>query len=224
MLVVIEGLDGSGKSTQLQLLQEHLRQRQMAYEYLHFPRLDTPLWGNLISRFLRGEFGDNHQVNPYLVALLYALDRNDARSLLQSWLEAGKLVVLDRYVNSNIAYQCAKFSSPEKQRELEQWILSLEYGYYRLPRPDLNIFLDVPVAFVRQQLTRQRQGSDRSYLKGNTDIHEADISFQEKVREMYLHLAHSDSSMKVISCAREDGSMLEPVKIFEKIKELLNIN
>ena len=105
---VIEGLDGSGKSTQLSMLKNYLKAHKISFEYLHFPRTDSPVFGELIARFLRGELGENNAVNPYLVALIYAGDRNDASGLIRGWLNENKLVIVDRYVFSNIAYQCAK--------------------------------------------------------------------------------------------------------------------
>jgi dTMP kinase len=221
MFIVIEGLDGSGKSTQLKFLQDFLRKKNIPYEYLHFPRLDTPLWGDLISRFLRGEFGENNNVNPYLVALIYALDRNDAKEMINGWLKSGKLVILDRYVNSNIAYQCAKLTSQDEKKALMKWILEMEYTYNNIPQPDLNIFLDVPFSFVERKLKDQRKGDDRNYLRGAKDIHESDISFQSKVRDVYCMLAETDSKVKLLNCAGPDNNMLNPGSIFEKIVSVL---
>src|SRR5512140_922588 len=101
---------------------------QMGYkcEYLHFPRTDTPYFGELIARFLRGEFGSLNEVDPYLVAMLYAGDRKDSASLISNWLSQGKIVLLDRYTYSNIAYQCAKLPEIDDQDNLMHWILSLE--------------------------------------------------------------------------------------------------
>ena len=110
MLVVLEGLDGAGKSTQVRKLKEYLTQRCGELEYIHFPRYDAPVYGDLIARFLRGDFGDNDTVHPQLVALLFAEDRHGAAPLIREALEAGKTVLLDRYVYSNIAYQCANSS------------------------------------------------------------------------------------------------------------------
>ena len=221
MFIVIEGLDGSGKSTQLSLLQEYLRAQDTAFEYLHFPRLDTPLWGDMIARFLRGEFGDNHSVNPYLVALIYACDRNDAKTMISQWLKDGKLVILDRYVNSNIAYQCAKLPSKEEKTKLMNWILHLEYEYNKLPAPALNLFLDVPFRFTEQKLTSQRQGDDRNYLHGVKDIHEDDLNFQRNVREAYLMFAQNDTRCRIVNCSDGKDNMLAPHDIFEKILSIL---
>lgn len=102
MFIVLEGLDGAGKSTQVQLLRRLLADRGVRSEYIHFPRFDAPVYGDLIARFLRGEFGGVDEVNPYLVALLYAGDRAEAASQIRQWLSEGRAVVLDRYVLSLI--------------------------------------------------------------------------------------------------------------------------
>jgi dTMP kinase len=215
--VVLEGLDGSGKSTQIKLLREYLEKESIRYEYLHFPRLDAPVYGELIARFLRGEMGANNSVDPYLVALIYAGDRNDAGSMIRSWLEKDYFVLVDRYVISNIAFQCAKLKSPEEKLKLNDWIIQLEYEYFRIPVPDLNIFLDVPFEFTRAQLSAEREGADRSYLQGTRDIHEDDLDFQKRVREVYLSLGTKQKNFSVIECGSGDGQIMAPQQIFNKI-------
>ena len=116
---VIEGLDGSGKSTQLKLLKDYLDAQSIPYKFLHFPRLEEGYYGKLIARFLRGEMGPNQQVDPYLVALIFAGDRADAAHIIRGWLEEGYLVIADRYVYSNIAYQCAKLTDPAEIERLK---------------------------------------------------------------------------------------------------------
>ena len=162
MLIVLEGLDGAGKSTQVKMLREYLEQRCPELEYIHFPRYEAPVYGDLISRFLRGEFGDNTEVHPQLVALLFAEDRHGAAPLMKEALAAGKTVLLDRYVYSNIAYQCAKLKDTSAKARLRDWIFNTEYGDFGLPVPDLNLFLDVPIGFVEKSLSQHREGSDRS--------------------------------------------------------------
>ena len=218
MLVVMEGLDGSGKSTQVRKLREHLESLSGAVEYIHFPRYDAPVYGELISRFLRGDFGSNEQVHPQLVALLYAEDRHGAAPQMKSVLSRGGTVLLDRYVYSNVAYQCAKVDDMDQREELREWILNTEFGEFGLPRPDLNIFLDVPIGFVEAKLTSNRSGSDRSYLEGHRDIHEADLGFQKKVRDVYLRQASLDPGFIRIDCSSPQGEMLPPEVISAKIR------
>lgn len=219
--VVIEGLDGSGKSTQINHLKDYLQHTGIKYKYLHFPRTDTPVYGDLIARFLRGEFGPIDAVNPYLVALIYAGDRDEAKTMISQWLSEENLVLVDRYVYSNIAFQCAKLYDDNKREQLKNWILNLEFSYNKIPQPNLVLYLDVPFEFTRHNLSNHRQGSDRDYLKGNIDIHENDISFQEKVRQMYLWQSKQNPDFRVIDCSSEAGSVLKPYEIFEKIKSVL---
>ena len=218
MLIVIEGLDGAGKSTQVRMFREYLAGVCPTLEYIHFPRYDAPVYGGLIGKFLRGGFGSIESVHPQLVALLFAEDRHAAAPDIRRILRAGGTVLLDRYVYSNIAYQCAKLASDQEAEELREWINNTEYGQFDLPRPDLNIFLDVPIGFVEQSLAAQRGGDDRAYLHGRQDIHEADIAFQRRVREMYCRQAALDPHFIIVDCGDAEGRMLPPDAIFNKIK------
>jgi len=220
-LFVVEGVDGSGKSTQIRLLNEYFTKNGHSCEYLHFPRTDAPFFGELIARFLRGEFGSLVQVDPWLVAMLYAGDRKDASELISGWLKKGKIVLLDRYTYSNIAYQCAKLKESAEQEALMKWILDLEFSHFAIPRPDLNIFLDVPFSFTEKKLTDSRSGEDRSYLNGSNDIHEASLLFQKKVRDIYLKVSQSDNHLAVVNCSDNKGEMLSPSMIFDLIIQII---
>ncbi|MBO4606176.1 MAG: dTMP kinase [Bacteroidales bacterium] len=221
MLIVLEGLDGAGKSTQVRKLKEYLESKG-DLEYIHFPRYDAPVYGELISAFLRGDFGTNETVHPQLVALIYAEDRHGAAPEIKQSLAKGRNVLFDRYVYSNIAYQCAKLNDPEKIEALRKWIIDTEFGYFGEPKPDLNIFLDVPLSFVESNLKSQREGSDRDYLGGGKDIHESSIAFQARVRDMYLMQAQKDPNLKVVDCSDKNGNMLPEDDIFAKIKALVD--
>ena len=222
MLVVLEGLDGAGKSTQVKKLREYLESIFGSLEYIHFPRYDAPVYGELISRFLRGDFGSNETVHPQLVALLFAEDRHGAAPEMKRVLASGRTVLLDRYVYSNIAYQCAKLRDAEEAADLREWICNTEYGDFDLPRPDLNIFLDVPIGFVESKLKSQRGGADRDYLEGGQDIHEADIEFQKRVRDIYRRQCKLDPRFIRIDCSDENGNMLPPGAIFDKVKTVVD--
>jgi dTMP kinase len=107
---------------------------------------------------------------------------------------------------------------PAKREELRDWIFKSEYEDFGIPRPDINIFLDVPIGFVSSKLSEVREGDDREYLKGKSDIHEADINFQIKVRNVYLAQCEKDESFKRIDCSDAEGNMLPADVIFGKIK------
>jgi len=220
-LIVIEGLDGAGKSTQIKLLQEYFEKSNIPSRYLHFPRTDSPYFGELISRFLKGDFGRLEDVNPYLVAMIYAGDRKDASVEIRRWLSSGMTVILDRYVYSNIAYQCAKIDNKDERVRLKKWIFDLEFNHFGIPRPDLNIFLDVTFEFTASKLMNDRKGTDRNYLDGNSDIHENSLKFQRSVRDVYLDASKSDETLQIVNCSDTEGRMLAPEGISVKIIQLL---
>ena len=222
MLIVLEGLDGAGKSTQVKMLDEYLQSAGKKTRFLHFPRYEAPIYGDLIAKFLRGDFGDNDTVHPQLVALLYSLDRIDAAPVIRQWLDDGYCVILDRYVYSNIAFQCAKLPDKEQSDKLREWIFNYEYKVSGIPEPDFNIFLDVPIVFVDRQLKRNRVGSDRDYLGGKSDIHESSIEFQKKVRNIYLRQCELDSQFIRIDCAGADGDILPAEVIFNDLKQIIS--
>ena len=222
MFIVLEGLDGAGKSTQIKKLREMFAERGIESEYVHFPRFDAPIYGELIARFLRGELGGIDQVDPDVVALLYAGDRADMAPQIRKWQDEGKVVIVDRYVYSNIGYQCAKIADKGARLRLNDWILNLEYEVNKIPRPDVSLFLDVPFSFTKSRLTEQREGDDRSYLNGATDIHEQSLSLQERVREVYIESAERDSELVVVDCSNDEGAMASPEEIFSRIESTIS--
>ncbi len=219
--LVIEGLDGSGKSTQIQMLRAHLKERQVGHHYIHFPRTNEGIYGEMIARFLRGEFGDVNAVNPYIVALLYAGDRADAKEMIARWLTSGDAVIVDRYVYSNVAFQCAKVDSSRDKQELRDWILDIEYKHNQIPMPDVSLYLNMPFDFIRRSLAKVRQGAAREYLLGKTDIHEASIDLQKKVEAEYLQLARDNNDLYRIDCCGTNGQPLAPERIHARILEVL---
>jgi len=221
--IVIEGVDGSGKSTQIKLFMKYLENKNIPFRYIHFPRTESPVYGELIARFLRGDFGNLETVDPYLVALLYAGDRKDAGDLIRSWINEGYMVLLDRYVYSNIAFQCAKIRETVAQEVLRKWILNLEFEYNRIPKPDINLLLDVPFSFTEKKLKGIRKGDERAYLNGLKDIHEEDLEFQKRVRTMYLRQVNTSKDFIKINCVDENDEMLTPETIHDLILKEINL-
>ena len=163
------------------------------------------------------------RANTFIFSVsLFAGDRAEAAPQIRAWLAAGKAVILDRYVYSNVGYQCAKLPAGAARERLARWILDLEFGRNALPRPDRTLFLDVPFAFTERRLTEQRAGDDRAYLQGGQDIHEGSLDLQRTVREVYLDAAAHDPELHVVDCRAADGGMDTPEGIFAKIRSELN--
>ena len=149
-LIVIEGSDGSGKTTQLQLLKKYIDEgRVRKTRTVDFPRYCDSFYGKFIARYLRGEFGDLSTVNPYLISFPYALDRLGAAKKIYSWLKSEKMVLLNRYTPSNLAHQSSRLKGKEREAYLK-WSLEFEYHENKLPVEDLVIFLYVPYKYAQK--------------------------------------------------------------------------
>ncbi|MFH1590750.1 MAG: thymidylate kinase [archaeon] len=206
ILIVIDGGDAAGKKTQTALLVERLKKEGNTVHTLDFPQYES-FFGKLVARYLRGEFGSLDEVKPELVSLLYALDRFDQADVIKGWVAEGAIVVLDRYVESNLAYQSAKLKGDIAA--FVSWIQELEHGKLGIPKADLVCYLHVPVD-VSEKLMADRP--DKSYLGGEkSDIHEADRNFQRRVVETYLALSKR-MGWKVVECA-PDGALLSKEEI-----------
>ena len=131
------------------------------------------------------------------------------------------MVIVDRYVYSNIGYQCAKIVDAGERAALREWILRTEFEEFKIPRPDLSLFLDVPFSFTTKKLTETRSGDDRAYLQGGKDIHEASLDLQRRVREVYLEAAMASNDIQVVDCSVEGDAMAAPEIIYERIMQHL---
>ncbi|HZZ39126.1 MAG TPA: hypothetical protein VFE06_08340 [Acidobacteriaceae bacterium] len=216
-LITFEGLDASGKSTQITLLLKALAIRNIKHNCIRFPRTAVRGYGEAIAMFLRGEFGAVADVSPYLIAALFAADREAAKAEIAHMLQSSDIVIADRYAYSNFAFQAAKIVSPRDKRYFLNWIRHLEFEVNCIPRPNLSVFFDAPVDFVTRNLARRSSGDQRSYLKGQPDIHEQALDLQKKVADEYRALSASDPDFVTISV----GDNRRPKKIHDDIVELL---
>lgn len=178
-LIVIEGLDGCGKSTQLEMLRSAFNAH-----FITFPYYETDS-GRIISSYLRGDFNEQDpRISAYSASVMYATDRYTSyRTHWKALYESGLPVISARYVSSNAIYQMTKLDKSEWDCYLE-WLCDLEYEKLGMPRPDLTLFLDMPEE-ISQKLLLKRYNGDES----KKDIHERDISFQHRCREAALYAA-----------------------------------
>lgn len=209
-LVVIEGLDGSGKSTQFELVKKYLCEKGVDVKAISFPEYDKPS-SALVKMYLGGEFSKNaSDVNAYAASSFYAVDRYASYKLYweNDYLQ-GKSILAARYVTSNAIYQMTKLSK-DKWNDYIDWLCEYEYEKLGLPKPDLVIFLDMPVEVSQKLMTKRYDGDE-----GKKDIHEANVEFLDKCREAALFAANKDN-WKIISCS--DGENPLPIdSIFNEI-------
>jgi dTMP kinase len=197
---VLEGIDGAGKGTQAGRLAETAVAAGRTVASFSFPLYDDNPFSRAIGQYLNGELGALDDVHPALSALLYACDRFHARPELERAIAERDLVVCDRYVGSNLAHQGSQLAGAERERLLE-WLLEVEYGEFRLPKPDLVVLLDAHPKLARELVAKK---GARSYTSLEADILESDEAHGDASREIYLELARRDD-WHVVGTAREDG-------------------
>ena len=209
-LIVIEGTDGSGKSTQFRLLTQRLENEHIAFQKLVFPQYAEPS-SALIRMYLGGEFGTKpSDVNAYAASSFYAVDRYASyKKVWGQWYEQGGLVVCDRYTTSNAVHQASK--EPDGKREdFLKWLYEFEYDHLGLPRPDLTLYLDVPTDFTEQLLRHREQDTHTS-----ADIHERDTQYLAACRRSGRAAAEY-YGWNIISCVK-NGKMRGMEDIHEEI-------
>ncbi len=219
-LIVIEGGDGSGKTTQAKLLVEQLRKNKVQVKYMDFPQYYPSFHGKTVAKFLRGEFGGIDQVSPYLASLAFALDRVSVKEQMEKFLSQGGLIIANRYATSNMAHQAAKFSNDSDKEKFLKWIYDLEYKVHKIPKEDIVIYLYVPWP-IGARLSRERGA--QKYLEGKEDIHEANIVYRKNVEEMYLQLTEHQNNWFKVDCV-EDEALLPKEEIHRRILNTLQLN
>lgn len=217
-LVVIDGGDGSGKTTQANLLVTYLKSKKIPVMHVDFPQYYSSFHGKTVARFLRGEFGGIEQVSPHLISLAYALDRASIKNEMEKFLKKGGYIIANRYATSSMAHQAAKMNDKKKQDELLKWIYELEYKVNKIPKEDIVIYLYVPWE-IGLYLTKNKPV--RHYLEGeNTDIHEKDLQYRRAVEKMYLVLSKRYKHWVKIDCVA-NNKILPPQLIQTKLHKIL---
>jgi dTMP kinase len=218
-LIAIEGIDGSGKRTQLDLLASAIAAGEGGHSVYStgFPQYDS-WFGKMVGQFLNGDFGPLDAVDPHFTALLYAGDRFEAKPKLEAALEKGQIVLVDRYIGSNLAHQTARVPADQCDT-FRRWIEHLEYSIYGLPREDLILYLRVPPQEAQRLVV---QKSERSYTTAKHDILEASLRHLEQAAGMYDLLAREAPWVTIECFDAARGTMRPPKEIAQEILAAVN--
>lgn len=223
--IVFEGLDGSGKSTQTKLLMKYLRKKGFKTAKIDFPQHGEKSCG-LVDEYLTGKYGTAEQVGPYIASIFYACDRYDASFKIKKWLKQGKILIADRYLASNIGHQGGKIRSKTERKKYFKWLYNLEYGLFKIPRPNITIILKTSSSFslkLAHKITDEEKKARRKAYLGcrKRDIHEEDKLHLDAALEAYLHVAKEfPSDFKVIECI-EKGRLLSPEEVHQKVIKIV---
>lgn len=221
-LIVIEGTDGSGKSTQSKRLLQHLEDSGIITAYADFPQHGQKSAG-LVDNYLNGKYGTSDQVDPKIASMFYAADRYDASFAIRKSLDEGRMVVCNRYASSNMGHQAGKISDPQQRKDFIVWLEELEYDFFKIPKPDLTILLYVPYLIAQKMVDSKGK---REYINEKRDIHEADAEHLRKAQGAYLEIAR-EKGWTVINCTK-DGVILPIEQIhamaWEEVNRLLANN
>ncbi|MDX9892902.1 MAG: dTMP kinase [Patescibacteria group bacterium] len=208
-LIVIDGIDGSGKATQTKIIVDWLKTKGLAVATIDFPQYTQNFFGAMVRRYLNGEFGDPTKVNPYLASILYAADRFESADKIAAWLAEGKIVVLDRYHTSNFIHQGTKFSESELDQYLA-WDEQMEFEVFKIPRPDLIIYLQLPAQVAYNLIAKRGDGYDGH-----------DTMEHLKLAEQRCQYLAAKLDWQMIECAKT-FDILPPDQISAIIKEKIS--
>lgn len=215
-LIIIEGPDGSGKTVQVNLLIKRLQKAGHKVKDESFPQYGKRSAGP-VEDYLNGIYGSAAELGPKIPSIFYAVDRFAAKKRIEKHLKEGFVVLVNRYVTSNLAHQGGKIKSAKQRQAFYKWATDLEYKFFKIPKPDAQIILHVP---VKLSLKLVKQKSPRFYIGHRSlDIHEKDSKHIEAAEKTYLELA-KQFKLPVIE-ETENGKLLDPQVISDKLYKLV---
>jgi dTMP kinase len=225
-LIVIDGIDGSGKATQVRLLEKRLKKEGIKVKTIDFPRYYNNFFGSLIGECLAGAYGDFIQTDPHIGSVLYAADRFESSKQIKKWIEDGCVVIADRYVSANQIHQGGKITDKKKRKEFLDWLDTMEHSVFKIPRPHLVVYLDVPYEVSRLWLEKKIVSKKKKYLNGRADVAENNLTHLKLSRESALSLHKENKNWEKVECCKGMVCMSpEEVgeHVFEMVKKKLKI-
>ncbi len=228
--IVIDGIDGAGKATQTKLLVEALRAKGKKVETVDFPRYYNNFFGGMIGQALRGDFGDFLAVHPKIASVLYACDRLESTKQINEWLAEGYIVIADRFTSSNQIHQGGKCKTDKERKEFLQWLDTMEHEIIGVPRPDMIIYLSLPVAVSQELLKKAKSGTEQKkkdfkkrYLKGAKDLAEENIEHMEASRKSAYSIIKAKNNWQMIECFDKKKKVLRSIEdIHQEVLSYIN--
>jgi len=224
-LIVIDGTDGSGKSTQTSFLIDRLTNDGYKVKTVDFPEYYKNFFGAFIGHCLSEQYYKFIDVHPKIASVLYAADRWESKEKIEKWLKEGYIVISNRYVSSNQIHQGGKIKSIGKRKDFMRWLDDMEHKVFGIPRPNAIFYLSLPINLVLKLLKdRNSSKMKRAYLKKKKDVHESDVNFIKNSINSALWLAKNYPGWQKIQCS-EKGKVLprEIIHelIYEKVKKII---
>jgi dTMP kinase len=219
-LIVIDGIDGSGKATQVRHLAERFKNEKRKFKVIDFPRYTDNFFGKLIGEYLTGVYGDFIQVDPRVASVLYAADRFEASKKIRTWLDQGFHVIADRYVSANQIHQGGKIADQKERKAFLEWLDTMEHKVFGIPRPDLVIYLDVPFEVSKEWLKNKVAQRKKTYLKGKRDVAEDNLMHLEHSRNGALYMAKTHENWAKVECCDGMVCML-PEAVHEEVYKIV---
>lgn len=224
-LIVIDGTDGSGKATQVALLSARLKKEGKKVKVVDFPEYYKNFFGAFIGHCLSEQYYNFLNIHPKIASVLYAADRWESSEEMRNWLKQGYIVVANRYVSANQIHQGGKTKDTKRRNDFLKWLYKMEYEVFKIPRPDLTLYLSLPIDIVLKLLKDRDNGkTKRAYLKKKRDVHEADVNFLINSRKSALKLVKEIPNFIKIDCAPK-GEILsrEAIheEVYEKVKKII---
>lgn len=217
IFIVIDGIDGTGKATQTELLVKRLTKEGIKARKIDFPGYERNVFGKLIGECLVGKRGDFLHVDPYVGSTLYAADRFESSSLIKEWIAKGYVVIADRYVSSNQIHQGGKIKNLDKKKEFLNWLETIEYKIFKIPKPKVILYLHLPVSLSVMLLEKKSAVRKKRYMEGmKKDKVESSMKYLENSRKNALQIISKNNKWIKIEC-----SLNGRVKTRENIHELI---
>lgn len=214
--IVFEGTDGCGKKTQTDMLVKRLKGEVNKVKTIDFPQYENNFFGEFVGECLAGKHGDFAKLDPKITSVLYAADRFESSQKIKKWLDSGYIVIGDRYANSNQIHQGGKILDAKKRREFLQWLDRMEFDIFKIPRPDVIIFLNVPLNVSLKLLEKKSAKEKKKYLNGKKDAHESDLKHLQNAKRSALNLVKESSNWINVKCVAND-ELLSKEMISEKV-------